>query len=347
MNTSRFERTRLRVARELVGLSQSDLASHVGLSPAAVSQFESGAARPSPQTVAALGAALRVPPGFFVQPVTETHEGFFRSLRRTAVTDRRRARAIAHVAHDLALAATAAGRFPAADVPRILASGLHASIEEIEGIAGEVRARWLVPPGPVTNVVELLEGHGVVVIRLPLGNADVDAFSLPFADHPVVVLGSDKNDRARSRFDAAHELAHLVLHGEQIWGMSEVETQAHRFAAAFLLPADEICDQLPTTVDWPRLFELKRHWQVSLAALLMRARTLSRMSESTYLTAIKAASARGWRRLEPVPLGSPEQPRGLMDFLASTASHPVRAYLPADVVDGIVTATGGSRPHLV
>ncbi|MDT5045800.1 MAG: hypothetical protein QOG75_1653 [Mycobacterium sp.] len=93
--------------------------------------------------------------------------------------------------------------------------------------------------------------------------------------------------------------AHLVMHGEQIWGIKEVETHAHRFAAAFLMPAEEIRDQLPTTVDWPALFELKRHWQISLAALLMRARTLGRMSERTYLTAIKAASARGWRRVNP------------------------------------------------
>ena len=107
------------------------------------------------------------------------------------------------------------------------------------------------PPGPIADVVELLESHGVVVIRLPLDSADVDAFSLPFPDHPVVVLGSDKTDRARSRFDGAHELGHLVMHGEQIWGIKEVETQAHQFAAAFLMPANEIRDQLPTTVDWP------------------------------------------------------------------------------------------------
>ncbi len=339
MDTPTFERVRLRVARELVGLSQNQLATQVGLTPAAISQFESGAARPSPDTLAALSAALRVPAGFFAQPGTETHEGFFRSLRRTAVADRRRARAIAHVAHDLALAAATTGRFPASDVPPIPASGLDASLDEIENIAGEVRARWGVPPGPIANLVELLETHGVVVIRLPLGSADVDAFSLPFADHPVVVLGTDKNDRARSRFDGAHELAHLVLHGEQIWGIKEVEDQAHRFAAAFLLPADEIRDQLPATVDWPKLFELKRHWQVSLAALLMRARTLHRITESTYLTAIKAASARGWRRLEPVPLGPPEQPQNLLDFLASTASQPARAYLPAHIVNDIAAAT--------
>jgi len=339
MDTPTFERARLRVARELAGLSQNQLATQVGLSPAAISQFESGAARPSPDTVAALSAALTVPAGFFAQPVTETHEGFFRSLRRTAVVDRRRARAVAHIAHDLALAAAAADRFPVGDVLRIPVSGLDAPLDEIEDIAGQVRARWGVPPGPIADVVELLETYGVVVIRLPLDSTDVDAFSLPFADHPVVVLGSNKNDRARSRFDGAHELAHLVLHGEQIWGIKEVESQAHRFAAAFLLPADEIRDQLPATVDWPRLFELKRYWQVSLAALLMRARTLKRMSESTYLTAIKAASARGWRRLEPVPLGPPEQPKKLLDFLASTASQPARAYLPANIVNDIAAAT--------
>lgn len=177
------------------------------------------------------------------------------------------------------------------------------------------------------------------MIRLPLGSADVDAFSLPFADHPVVVLGSDKNDRARSRFDATHELAHLVMHGDQIWGTKEVETQAHRFAAAFLLPAAEIRGQLPTTVDWQTLFELKRRWQVSLAALLMRARTLGRMSERTYLTAVKAASARGWRRVEPVPLGSPEEPTLLLNYLSTAASQKARDYLPNALIDRIAAAT--------
>jgi Zn-dependent peptidase ImmA (M78 family) len=179
----------------------------------------------------------------------------------------------------------------------------------------------------------------VAVIRLPLGTVDVDAFSLPFADHPVVVLGADKNDRARSRFDAAHELGHLCMHGEQIWGLSEVEKQAHTFAAALLTPADQIRDQLPRTVDWSTLFDLKRHWQVSLAALLMRARTLDRMNENTYLTAIKAASARGWRRVEPVPLGPPEQPRRLLRFAQAPASARARSHLPANIVTAITTAS--------
>jgi Zn-dependent peptidase ImmA (M78 family)/DNA-binding XRE family transcriptional regulator len=338
MDASTFEPTRLRVGRELTGLSRNQLAAKVGLSPAAISQFESGATRPSTDTLASLGAALVVPVGFFMRPLEETHEGFFRSLRRTSVTDRRRARAVAHVAHDVASAAAAAGRFPPLDVPNIPVTALDAPIEDIEAIAQRVRTFWDLPRGPIDDVVQLLEAHGIVVTRLPLDSADVDAFSLPFPDHPVVVLGSDKADRARSRFDGSHELGHLVMHGEQIWGMKEVETQAHQFAAAFLMPANEIHDQLPTNVDWPALFDLKQRWQVSLAALLMRARTLGRMNERTYLTAVKTVSARGWRRREPVPLGAPEQPNLLTKFLSSAEGQRIRKDLPGSVVDSIIIA---------
>jgi Zn-dependent peptidase ImmA (M78 family) len=129
------------------------------------------------------------------------------------------------------------------------------------------------------------------------------------------------------------------MHGELIWGVKEVEDQAHQFAAAFLMPADQIRDELPTTVDWQTLFSLKQRWQTSLAALLMRAKRLGKMSDATYLTAVKAASARGWRRREPVPLGPPEQPKLLLKFLQEGTNLPTRSYLPEAVIDSIVTAS--------
>jgi Zn-dependent peptidase ImmA (M78 family) len=174
-------------------------------------------------------------------------------------------------------------------------------------------------------------------MRLPLASSDVDAFSLPFGDRPIVVLGAEKNDRARSRFDAAHELGHLVIHGEQVWGLPAVERQAHQFAAAFLMPREDIIEQLPARADWPQLFALKRQWQVSLAALLMRARVLGRMNHGDYLTAIKAASARGWRRTEPVPLGPPEKPQLLGHVLAGLGERETLTVLPESVVDALAS----------
>src|ERR1044072_3185426 len=94
-----FEPGRLRLARELKGWSQAELARQLGLTPAAVSQFESGATSPGASSLKRLATSLDAPSAFFDLPLTETHEGFFRSLRRSSVTGRRRARAIAHIAH--------------------------------------------------------------------------------------------------------------------------------------------------------------------------------------------------------------------------------------------------------
>jgi Zn-dependent peptidase ImmA (M78 family)/transcriptional regulator with XRE-family HTH domain len=339
MSELTVEPARVRMARELKQWTQADLAGELEVTPAAISQFESGATRPSASSVQRLAAALDVPETFLFLPVVETHEGFFRSLRRTSVSARRRARALAHIAHDLAVTDAASAALPMVSIPHIPVAGLHDSPDVMEAKAEEVRRQWGLSAGPLGSVVELLEGHGIVVIRLPLQTTDVDAFSLPFPDRPVVVLGSDKDDRARSRFDAAHELGHLVAHRDLVWGVQEVENQAHAFAAALLMPADDIRPQLPSRVDWPTLFELKKQWQVSLAALLMRARTLHVMPERTYLAAVKAASARGWRRVEPVPLGAPERPRLLAKAIAiDEADRAVRAFPPA-VVNALRAAT--------
>lgn len=327
-----FQGSRLRLARELENISQTDLATHAGVTPAAISQFESGDANPSGRTLGLMAEALTVPIAFLCMPMVETHEGFFRSLRKSTVAQRRRARSVAHLVHDLGVQPAATSLLPTLELPRLPVDTLDERSPRIAEAAREVRRRWGVAPGPIPDVVELLERHGVLVLRLPLDASEVDAFSLPFADRPVVVLGDDKGDRARSRFDAAHELGHLVMHGESVWGVKEVENQAHKFAAEFLMPAAEIKGELPARADWARLFALKQQWHVSIAALLMRARDLEVMSPAAYTTAMKGVSARGWRRTEPIPLGPPEGPKlttELLKVVQTEANWFPQALLPA------------------
>jgi len=313
--TGTFQPGRLRLARELENVSQTELAAQASVTPAAISQFESGESTPSEDTLNLLAGALGVPVEFLQLPVEGTHEGFFRSLRKSSVSQRRRARSLAHLVHDLA--ADPASRHLLAEVfvPSYQVNTLDIESPLVAEAARRVRAKWGVPAGPIEDVVGLLERNGILVLRLPLDAADVDAFSLPFADRPVVVLGADKNDRARARFDAAHELGHLVMHGESVWGVKEVETQAHKFAAEFLMPEADIRDELPARADWATLFYLKQRWHMSIAALLMRAKDLGVMPQAAYTTAMKGLSARGWRRTEPIPLGDPEGPTVTTELL--------------------------------
>ena len=329
-----FQPARLRLARELAQRSQAELVKRTGLSAAAISQYESGSARPSTDAIAKLADSLDVSPAFLTKSVQDTHDGFFRSLRRSTVADRRRARAFAVLIHDLAPEIPDIAQ---ADVPSLPVADLSDQLSPIEA-ARKTREHWGVPPGRIENMVQLLEAHGIIVVTLPLGSPDVDAFSLPFADHPVVVLGTDKDDRARSRFDAAHELGHLVMHRQHAWGIKAVEDQAHAFAAEFLMPADDIAPELPARADWPKLFDLKMDWHVSLAALLMRARTLGIMAPPDYLNAVKAASARGWRRYEPVDIGAREK-TNIADRLEELALTDSRfEWLPASFKKQLVSS---------
>jgi hypothetical protein len=87
-----------------------------------------------------------------------------------------------------------------------------------------------------------------------------------------------------------------------------VEDQANRFAAELLMPTEDIAAQLPSKADWRQLGQLKQHWNVSLQALLYRARTLKVMNDVTYRNAMTTVSNRGWRRREPGPMPLLEQP---------------------------------------
>jgi Zn-dependent peptidase ImmA (M78 family) len=89
------------------------------------------------------------------------------------------------------------------------------------------------------------------------------------------------------------------------------------------MPASGIRDELPSRADWERLGQLKRTWEVSIAALLKRAQTLGTMSDTAYTQAMKTMSARGWRKREPVDLGPPERPVLLPRALEVAAAHGV------------------------
>jgi Zn-dependent peptidase ImmA (M78 family)/transcriptional regulator with XRE-family HTH domain len=350
---------RLRLARELAGLTQRQVVDETGgaFTPAALSQLEKGHSRPSPATLAALAAALDCPVEFFVgRPGDASPDGFFRSLRSTSARARRQQLALTRVLHDFVTALEEYVRLPEADVPtarHCLDGPGDGSASAAEEAAEAVRRYWGLGDGPIPNVIRELERHGIVVVRAQVLHREIDAFSVHFPGRPIAVLGTDKAVTARSRFDAAHELGHFVMHGDLEPGPKSIETQAHQFAAAFLMPRGGIEDELPAGADWAQLAELKVKWRVSMAALLKRAHTLGAMSPHRYTNAMKAMSARGWRRSEPgdARLGALEKPVLLGRAVArldevdmSVEALCEEAALPVDQIRRVLALADDPRP---
>lgn len=307
-----FDPTRLRIARQALMLRKKDLAERVGVSAGAISQYENGASSPSAKVVAALALALGVPSTFFSgdrplgeAPGTTAH---FRSLRSTSKQERDRAFAHALLAWELAKVIERYVRLPSLDLPADLSVRPDDSPSRVEEAARRVRVDLGLGTGPVPNVVRLLESRGVICTRLPAQTRRVFAFSCDFPGRPVVVLSTERTHRAAGRFDAAHELGHLVLHHDEEPGAHAVERHAQAFASEFLAPASEIGDLLPTRVDWKRLMQLKETWGISMQALLFRARSLKVMPEYTYRRAVTELNGRGWRTQEPGDDGHAEEP---------------------------------------
>lgn len=310
-----FDGSRLALARNLAGWRKSNLATAIAMSPAAVASWESGEKRPSPAAVAQLALALQVDPGFFsARPRALTASKtvpHFRSLRSTTQIARDQADAYGLLAIDVASALETRVEFPNTNIPNFHVDETIIEGDDPELAARHVRREWALPAGPIRNMVRLLENNGVLVIFSPEQAASVDAYSFSTALRPAIVLNPVKQDYYRQRFDAAHELGHLVMHGDSEPGGRIVEEQANRFASEFLAPASEIRDQLPTVLNaaaWKTFGRLKEEWRISLQSLLFRARQLGKLSDVSYRNAMMTVSARGWRRAEPGLVSTVETP---------------------------------------
>lgn len=313
-----FDPARLTLARQLRGLTKVELAEQVGVSTAAISQHESGKARPGTAVLGRIAFALRFPVAFFEagRPIAHVSEDAtnFRRLRSVSRRSRNRLLARLGVLAEIVAVLDDHVELPPVSVPGMAPASGERS--DIEAVASALRREWGMGLEPIDSIVRLLEVHGVLVAQLTSENDGVDAFSLRLGDRPVIVLVKDKADAARSNFDAAHELGHLVLHHDAEPANVVREQEANAFASAFLMPTEPMMRELPVRVDWRALLELKRRWRVSVQALLYRARTLGSISESAYKRAMVRVSAAGWRTNEPSDLGEPERPTVLTKALA-------------------------------
>jgi Zn-dependent peptidase ImmA (M78 family) len=182
---------------------------------------------------------------------------------------------------------------PTADVPRLERIGQGPA-----AAATVVRERWQLGEQPISNMVHMLEAHGVRVFTLPAVLEIVDGFSLWWEGTPYVFLNPRKSGE-RGRFDAAHELGHLVMHADSdLPAGREGEADANRFAASLLMPEASVraAGLQHATVD--RILDAKRRWSVAAMALTHRLHELELLTDWEYQSRCRQLSQRGYRSQE-------------------------------------------------
>lgn len=293
--------SRLLLARKLRGLTLADLSRQTGHNVQTLSRYENGRQEPSPESVERLATALSLPEGFFFRrevdgvPVDAVS---FRALTKTPAFRRDQALAGGEVAVEIADWINAHFRVPS---PNLLSVGLPdgSSLVAVEEAALRVRRHWELGSRPITNLLHLLESRGVRVFSLVQEVRDVDAFSFYRQGIPYIFVDTGKTAE-RQRFDLAHELGHLIIHqgSERVHGR-EAEKQADRFAAAFLMPREDILGQRMRNASVERILAGRRRWRVSAMALTHRLRELGLLTEWGYRSCCVDLSNSGYRTSEP------------------------------------------------
>jgi Zn-dependent peptidase ImmA (M78 family) len=185
----------------------------------------------------------------------------------------------------------------------------------IEQIALAVRQLWLLPRGPVDDVTSLLETAGIIVVGFDFGTDCCDGFSQQASDNlPSVIFINMRQPKDRLRFSLLHELGHIVLHRLP---NPRMEEEANRFAAEFLMPTADISKDF-YNLSLEKFMHLKMHWRTSMHALVYKAHTVGRLTESNYRYYLTQMAKRGWRTKEPVELVAPkETPRIVRQVIRS------------------------------
>lgn len=321
VGTPQFIGERLKEVREARGLTCLELSNRLCITRSSVSNYENNLQTPSPTVLHRLCVELEVSPQYFMKkaPAKEPATLFFRSFnsatKRARIAVARRyewLREVAAFIHQYV-------KFPAVNVPNALEGDDYRTLTttDVEEIAVSVRRHWSLGDRPISNVIWLLENQGVVCSRFRFEATTLDAFSEWRHVRPFVILSSDKNCCARSRYDAAHELAHMVLHRdvskEELTANSRfsvIEEQANAFAGAFLMPEATFRQDFVPKLDVLR--DLKAKWHVSIAAMIVRGKAMQAMSDAEESSLWRQLSRRGWRKREPLDdILPPEQPEFL------------------------------------
>jgi Zn-dependent peptidase ImmA (M78 family)/DNA-binding XRE family transcriptional regulator len=299
---------RLKLARAKARLSQRALADQAGVTAMSISKYENNEMMPSSDVLLKLADALDVRMEFFlrgtpelaIQPVYRKHSRMGKKAQE-AVKAQIQDWLERYLLIESFYPEDVCVEMPE-DFPRLVET-----LEDAEETANALRKAWQLGDDPIDNLMELLEEKGIKV-GLVEGDDDFDACTFLYDGETPAIAVNENRPADRQRFSLAHELGHIMMRVEE--GVDE-EKAAHRFAGAFLVPAEAARMELGTVrryLDPFELIMLKDKYGMSMAAWIYRAKNLGILSESATDQIRRQFSNRGWRKREPTELPQ-EKPR--------------------------------------
>jgi Zn-dependent peptidase ImmA (M78 family)/DNA-binding XRE family transcriptional regulator len=145
------------------------------------------------------------------------------------------------------------------------------------------------PTQPIWDIVQILEDAGIKIYIHPFSFKQTFGMSLGAADNgPAIIINDNRNiSFERKIYTIAHELGHLLLHGNSYNDKFECESkeeekQADEFAAEFLMPMEAFKEkwQEYKGLNWVEaVLQIKQYFGVSYRTVLYRLTKITNDNE--------------------------------------------------------------------
>ncbi|MEO1719051.1 MAG: XRE family transcriptional regulator [Pseudomonadota bacterium] len=315
-----FNRHMMTLARDSRGITQSRLAKLMTVGQGTVSKYESGLSTPPDAFIDELALCLNYDRDFFFQSARIYGMPPFHYRKRKKLSQKALDRMIAemnirrlHLARLLkSYDWNPSGKI--IEIDREEYMGGSRNPFSVEEAARQLREHWLVPDGPIENIVSLIEEMGGIIIPCNFNSDLIDAVSQRIDGMPVLFFVNMNAPADRIRLTLCHELAHMVLHTTTLLDDEEMEVEADRFAGSFLLPASAFRSQFGK-FNIRQVANLKRHWKVSMSAIVMRADNLKLITPYQKKSFFIEMGKLGYRKNEPNEPPK-EYPRKIAEILS-------------------------------
>lgn len=302
MDILKFVGQRLREAREFLGLKQEEAAKRLGITREYLSQLETGKRR-IPMRLLAKCAELYGRPESWFYGIGEPVGSLQMLLRQTESTSlseetKRQLVRFAHFCEEIANLRKLLNR-SAPELPTYPVTKERLE-EQARQAARAERERLGLDDDPAPHLADILETHGIPIIRLTMTDEVSGAMAYD-ADMGGFILVNANKLPTHQLWTIAHEYGHLLKDREQGFVLPELvseangsnndvkrqfaEVFANRFATHFLLP-EETVRRLAESIGDKRspwwLVELRRIFGVSYSAILYRLKELGYLSEREF-----------------------------------------------------------------
>lgn len=284
-------------------LSKKELANKVGVTPMAISNYESGNRYPEMAVLKKIAEVLGIRVADFLVVRNENIKFCHNEFRKGASLNKEKQELVRESVEEYFSrfmdAVEILGGEVLPNVPKCYTLKITKNVEK-DALALRKYLNFAVD-GPIDDLIGKLENKGFLILLHEIDDDKFSGINGFVNDRPYIMLNK-KMTTERNRSTLAHELSHLMFDWSSVeFDEKQTEEYATAISGAFLLPRVDAIRELGVrrrnvSKD---MFMVAREYGISMMMLVKRAELCKIILEATAKSFYVRASQFGWRKNEP------------------------------------------------